>query len=202
MSIGTDPSRTARLLPGSAIGTATGPAIGPENVPAPTGPSTVATTTRRAQGGTNRQHPPAREVAAMSVRYSLAYRLGITPWDRAGAGQDDAFRRLMDREEDEHGQPFGRALDLGCGTGEYTRELERRGWEVKGVDNIRLAVDIAIRRGGTESRYVIGDVTSLKGCGVGNNFSFYLDVGCFNSLSEEQRHALGEGVTLLAHPGA
>jgi len=138
----------------------------------------------------------------MSVRYSLAYRLGITPWDKAGSGQDDAFRQLMDREEGEHGQPFGRALDLGCGTGEYTRELERRGWEVKGVDNIRLAVDIAIRRGGTESRYVIGDVTSLKGCGVGKNFSFYLDVGCFNSLSEEQRHALGEGVTQLAHPGA
>ena len=37
----------------------------------------------------------------MSVRYSLAYRWGITPWDKSGAGSDDAFLRLLEREERE-----------------------------------------------------------------------------------------------------
>lgn len=138
----------------------------------------------------------------MSVRYNLAYRFGITPWDKSGAGEDEAFQRLLDREEQQRERPLGRALDIGCGTGEYTRQLEQRGWHAVGVDNVRLAVDIATRRGGDESRYVIGDVTHLKGCGVGKNFSLYLDVGCFNSLQEEQRRALGEGVTQLAAPGA
>ena len=99
-------------------------------------------------------------------------------------------------------RPLGRALDLGCGTGEYTRQLEQRGWHAVGVDNIRLAVDIAERRGGDESRYVIGDVTHLKGCGVGTSFSFFLDVGCFNSLQEEQRLRPGRGRHPLANPDA
>jgi hypothetical protein len=138
----------------------------------------------------------------VSVRYAIAYRLGITPWDKAGAGTDEVFQRLLDREEQQRGRPYGRALELGCGTGEYTRELERRGWDAMGVDNVRLAVDIAIRRGGSESRYVIGDVTHLKGCGVGANYSLFLDVGCFNSLRDAQRLAWGEGVTDLALPDA
>jgi len=138
----------------------------------------------------------------MSVKFNLAYRFGVTPWDKAGAGRDVSFQRLLDREEVLRQRPFGRALDVGCGTGEYSRQLERRGWHAVGVDNIRLAVDIATRRGGPESRYVIGDVTHLKGCGVGNHFSFFLDVGCFNNLKNGERLALGEGVTQLASPGA
>jgi SAM-dependent methyltransferase len=138
----------------------------------------------------------------MSVKFNLAYRFGVTPWDKTGAGQDAAFQRLLDREEQERERPLGRALDLGCGTGEYTRQLENRGWTAVGIDNIRLAVDIADRRSGPESRYVIGDVTHLKGSGVGTHFGFYLDVGCFNNLRESERLALGEGVTQLANPGA
>jgi SAM-dependent methyltransferase len=138
----------------------------------------------------------------VSLKFNLGYRFGVTPWDKAGAGADESFQRLLDREEQERQHPFGRALDLGCGTGEYTRQLERRGWHAIGVDNVRVAVDIADRRGGPESRYVIGDVTHLKGCGVGKNFAFYLDVGCFNNLDDDDRLALGEGVTELASPGA
>lgn len=138
----------------------------------------------------------------MSVKYSLAYRWGITPWDKSGAGSDEAFLRLLEREERARERPFGRALDLGCGTGEYTRQLEQRGWDAMGVDNVRLAVDIAIRRAGAEGRYVIGDVTHLKGCGVGANYSLFLDVGCFNGLKAAARRALGEGVTQLAAPDA
>jgi SAM-dependent methyltransferase len=138
----------------------------------------------------------------MSTAYAVAYRLGITPWDKNGAGADDAFQRLLDREERDRRRPFGRALDLGCGTGAHTRQLAARGWDAMGVDNVRLAVDIAGRRGGPEGRYVIGDVAYLKGSGVGHDFSLFLDVGCFHGLREPRRAAMGRGVTQLAVPGA
>jgi SAM-dependent methyltransferase len=134
----------------------------------------------------------------MSTGYALAYRLGVTPWERAGTGVDDAFDRLLDREEVGRERPFGRALDLGCGTGAHTRQLQERGWEVMGVDNVRRAVDVAIARGGESSRYVIGDVAHLPGCGVGKDFDFFLDVGCFHGLRHDARLAMGAGVTQLA----
>lgn len=138
----------------------------------------------------------------MSTRFSLAYRLHVTPWDKEGAAATPSFQRLLDREQRGRTKPFGRALDLGCGTGEYTRELERRGWDAVGIDNVRRAVDAAIDRGTSESRYVIGDVTALKGSGVGTHFSLFLDVGCFNGLGDDQRAAWGASITQLALPEA
>ncbi|MGH3385233.1 MAG: methyltransferase domain-containing protein [Nocardioidaceae bacterium] len=32
-------------------------------------------------------------------------------------------------------------MDLGCGRGQYTPELARRGWEAVGIDNIPRAID-------------------------------------------------------------
>lgn len=138
----------------------------------------------------------------MSTGYAVAYRLGITPWEKAGPGADDAFGALIQREEEGRERPFGRALDLGCGTGAHTRQLEARGWDAMGVDNVRVAVDRAIRRGGADSRFVIGDVAHLKGCGVGAEFSLFLDVGCFDGLNAAHRTAMARGVTQVAAPDA
>lgn len=138
----------------------------------------------------------------MGTGYAMAYTLGITPWERSGQDTDEAFRRLLDREEVDRERPYGRALDLGCGTGAHTRELQNRGWEVMGVDSARHAVDIAIRRGGESSRYVIGDVAHLPGSGVGKDFALFVDVGCFHGLRNSARAAMGRGVTQLAAPGA
>ncbi len=44
--------------------------------------------------------------------------------------------------------PAGRrALDIGCGTGAFTRALSREGWEVRGVDVARAMVNRARARG-------------------------------------------------------
>ena len=109
---------------------------------------------------------------------------------------------MLDREEVDREAPFGRALDLGCGTGAHTRQLRERGWEAIGIDNVRRAVDVAVLRSDENSRYVIGDVDHLEGCGVGKGFSFYLDMGCFHGLTDEARMAMGRGVTALAEKGA
>ena len=138
----------------------------------------------------------------MRAAYSLSYRLGLSSWDKTGPDADAAFMRMLDREELERDAPFGRALDLGCGTGAHTRQLRERGWEATGIDNVRRAVDVAILRSDENSRYVIGDVDHLEGCGVGKGFSFYLDMGCFHGLSDEARMAMGRGVTALAEKDA
>jgi SAM-dependent methyltransferase len=64
------------------------------------------------------------------------YRLGLTPWERYGKAAASSIAGLLDREESERSRPLGRALDLGCGRGQYTPELARRGWQATGIDNV------------------------------------------------------------------
>ncbi|RKS08211.1 methyltransferase family protein [Nocardiopsis sp. Huas11] len=135
------------------------------------------------------------------TNYALMYRLGFTPWERYGAGGGAEVGALLDREtEDRTGGP-GRALDIGCGRGQFTPELARRGWEAVGVDLVPAAVEAARRKGPAEVTYVVGDVTDLPSAGLGT-FDLFLDIGCFQGLEEDQRAAEGRGVTALAAPGA
>jgi SAM-dependent methyltransferase len=137
----------------------------------------------------------------MSTGYAIAYRLGITPWERAGEVARAGFEQLLAREEAERSRPWGRALDLGCGRGLHTHELAERGWQAVGIDNIPRAVEAARGAGPSGATFVVGDVTDLGSAGLGA-FDFFLDVGCFHGLSPEQRTAEARGVTALAGPGA
>jgi SAM-dependent methyltransferase len=134
-------------------------------------------------------------------RYDVAYRLGMTPWEKYGAANADSVAAVLDREEADRRRPLGRALDLGCGRGQYTPELARRGWDVVGIDIVRPAVEAAREAETDGAEYVVGDVTDLTAYGLGT-FDFFLDVGCFQGLDAEQRLAVAQGVTELANPGA
>ncbi|GAA4577796.1 class I SAM-dependent methyltransferase [Planotetraspora kaengkrachanensis] len=133
--------------------------------------------------------------------YALAYRFGFTPWERYGKAAHASIEALLDREEAERSRPLGRAIDLGCGRGQYTPELARRGWEAVGVDDIPQAIDAANRMGVSGVTFVVGDVTDLAPAGLGT-FDFFFDVGCFQGLSSGQRLAEGRSVSALANPGA
>ena len=137
----------------------------------------------------------------MSVGYAVAYRLGVRPWERAGEGAQASFDALLEREESQRPTPPGRALDLGCGRGIHTIELAGRGWEAVGVDNIPRALDDARADASTGATFVHGDVTALDRRDLGT-FDFFLDIGCFHGLSQEQRAGEARGVTALANPGA
>jgi SAM-dependent methyltransferase len=134
-------------------------------------------------------------------RYALFYRFGLTPWERYRTAAAASIEALLDREEAERSRPFGRALDLGCGRGQYTPELARRGWEAVGIDYVPRAIDAANRRAVSGATFVVGDVTDLAPADLGM-FDFFFDVGCFQGLSSEQRLAEGRGVSALANPGA
>jgi SAM-dependent methyltransferase len=135
------------------------------------------------------------------TNYALMYRLRFRPWEgyrKAAAASVDA---LLDREEADRTRPLGRALDLGCGRGQYTPELVRRGWDAVGIDNVPQAIDEARKKDGEGVTYVVGDVTDLPSAGLGT-FDFFLDVGCFQGFDAPLRAAEGRGVTELANPGA
>jgi SAM-dependent methyltransferase len=134
-------------------------------------------------------------------KYGLLYRLGIRPWERYGPAAAASISALLDREQLDRTGPLGRALDLGCGRGQYTPELARRGWEAIGIDHVPSAIAAARAKAVDGVSYVLGDVTDLASTGLGR-FDFFLDVGCFQGLDASQQVAEGQGVTALAKPGA
>jgi SAM-dependent methyltransferase len=142
----------------------------------------------------------------MSLSYRILYRVGFTPWEQLG---DLPVLRahvsaLFDREE--HGRPFGRVLDLGCGSGIWGVELAKRGWQVTGVDFVPKAVRRAHERAGhegVEMRLIQADVTKLRDLDVGSGYPFLLDFGLFHDeLTDRQREAMGREVSAVAAPGA
>ena len=134
------------------------------------------------------------------TNYARMYRLGITPWEGYAEAAAASVAAVLDREEAGRTPPLGRALDLGCGRGQYTPELARRGWDAVGIDLVPRAIAEARRRD-PAGAYVVGDVTDLPGARLGA-FDLFLDVGCFQGLDPAQRSAEARGVTALARPGA
>ncbi len=130
----------------------------------------------------------------MSFAYQVMYRLGFTPWERAGELGSEQLSGLLDKES-----PQGRALDIGCGTGRHTLELADRGWDAVGIDNVQRAVEKARKRRPGDARvaFTVGDVTRLADH-VQGPFSFFLDIGCFHGLTAEQRAGLASGITAAA----
>ena len=143
----------------------------------------------------------------MSLGYTIAYRIGFTPWERAGRAGAKELSSLFEREETDRGVPFGRALDLGCGTGAHTIELAARGWQATGINLVPRAVQMARQRAaaagaGNGVRFIRGDVTALEASEAGTGFSFLLDVGCFHGLSDSQRTTMAPGVSAVASKDA
>jgi SAM-dependent methyltransferase len=113
---------------------------------------------------------------------------------------------LFEAEEDGREPPYGRVLDLGCGSGIWAVKLATRGWEVTGVDFVPKALRRAGERAdeaGVELELIEGDVTALERAGIGSGFRLLVDFGCFHDeLSDEQRAQEGREATAVAAPDA
>ncbi|MGF6886080.1 SAM-dependent methyltransferase [Nocardia sp. GAS34] len=136
------------------------------------------------------------------LRYRLLHGLRVRPWESA-ARRGDSPRILgsaFDREQEGLAPPFGRALDLGCGTGVHSVDLARRGWQVTGVDFVPGAIRSARARSdaaGVQIRWLVGDVTDLP-AEVGTGYKLILDFGAFHGLTAPQRHAEARQVDTVA----
>jgi 2-polyprenyl-3-methyl-5-hydroxy-6-metoxy-1,4-benzoquinol methylase len=127
---------------------------------------------------------------------------GADDWYYAGIGAErrDRVVDLLDRCVPP-GRP-GRALDLGCGAGFWSRELAHRGWSVTAIDSSPRAIDAArqaVLPSEGSCEYLVGDWRELLGeqpcdlvLAVGEIVSYVEDIGdfsarCVGSLSEGGR---------------
>jgi SAM-dependent methyltransferase len=139
----------------------------------------------------------------MGVPYKLFYRLGFHPWEDLAEHPPFANKLagLFDREESAREPPYGRALDLGCGSAVWGVKLAERGWQVTGIELVEKSLERArerIREAGVEMRVVQGDVTDLRNTDIGSDFRLVLDTGTFHGLDVDQRVAMGREVTAIA----
>jgi hypothetical protein len=137
------------------------------------------------------------------LNYRLAYALGFHPWE--GLAEHPPFAgkllELVAREEDGREPPYGRALDLGTGSGVWGVQLAARGWDVTGLDVVEKALRRArdrVEEAGVEMRLVHGDVTALSRAEIGSGFRLVLDTGTFHGLTDHQRVLMGQEVSAVS----
>ena len=139
----------------------------------------------------------------MSTFYKTAYKVGFHPWEDLAEHKPfaDALLGLVEREESGRVPPYGKALDLGCGSGTWGVRLAQRGWQVTGVDNVPKALRRAEERigeSGVDMALELGDVTRLRDSAVGDGYSLIIDTGTFHGLTSDQRLAMGREVDAIA----
>lgn len=129
-------------------------------------------------------------------RYALFYLIGFTPWD--GHALPVRLRELI---EGAPALPVGRALDVGCGTGDTSIYLARHGWDVTAFDFVNKALDAARAKtaaAGVRVRMLQADVTKLDAYEVGRGFQLIVDNGCLHGLTDEGRDAYVRQITAAA----
>jgi SAM-dependent methyltransferase len=138
----------------------------------------------------------------VSLFYKFQYLVRLTPWEQMPTlpiGEQAVA--LLEREERGREPPYGRTLDLGCGTGFWSVRLAQRGWDVTGIDIVPKAVRAARKRArgaGAEVLFVEGSVAALTASGVGSEFRLILDFGVVHGLPPEQVRAVSREVTAVA----
>ena len=137
------------------------------------------------------------------MNYRLAYALGFHPWEGLAEHLPFAGKllELVAREEEGREPPYGKALDIGTGSGVWAVQLAKRGWEVTGVDVVERALSRARERAARQDvdvRILNADVTALSATDVGSGFRLLLDTGTFHGLGAEERLAMGRELTTVA----
>ena len=113
------------------------------------------------------------------------YAKGEIPWD---LGRADA--NLVELVENRPVECC-RALDIGCGTGDNSIWLARRGFEVTGLDISALAVKKANEKAleaGIECGFLVADFLTTRI--EDERFGFAVDRGCFHSLDSPKDRIL------------
>src|ERR1700735_2950648 len=117
--------------------------------------------------------------------FRIFYRLGFTPWDGHPLAQ--SLRSLV---EGDGALPAGKALELGCGTGDCSIYLAEHGWQVTAVDYGAQLLEKSRAKARAENvviNFARADVTRLSSAGLGDNFGLIVDNGCLHNMSDPDR---------------
>jgi len=139
------------------------------------------------------------------MNYKFAYSIGFHPWEDAERHIPfvEKITKMFEREEIGKTVPYGKALDIGCGSGVWGINLAKRGWDVTGVDIVDKALHRAherIKKENVNVQLVKDDVTELHK--IGEGFKLVLDTGTFHGLSSPQRKAMGKAINNIASQDA
>jgi ubiquinone/menaquinone biosynthesis C-methylase UbiE len=132
--------------------------------------------------------------------FRIFYRLGFTPWDGHPLAQ--SLRTLV---EGSGALPAGKALELGCGTGDCSIYLAEHGWQVTAIDYVTQPLEKARAKADTAGaviNFARADVTRLSSAGLGDDFELIVDNGCLHNMSDADRDAYVREVSAIAAPGA
>ncbi|HKU37282.1 MAG TPA: class I SAM-dependent methyltransferase [Polyangiales bacterium] len=114
---------------------------------------------------------------------------------------DGAYRRLVSVfEQRVRPRPGERCVDLGCGTGAFTRRLRHFGLQLQGMDISPAAVAHASKQA-TSERYVCGDITSTELPDGSFDIVLYSGVLHHFPTRDDRVRVLREGFRLLAPGG-
>ncbi|AKS35231.1 class I SAM-dependent methyltransferase [Mycolicibacterium goodii] len=95
----------------------------------------------------------------------------------------------------------GRVLDVGCGAGEHTILLTRRGYDVLGIDFSPHAIDMArqnAERCGVDARFEVGDAMAL---GTRGGYDTILDSALFHIFDDADRQTYVASLHAGCRPG-
>ncbi len=138
--------------------------------------------------------PPAPPPRPLGHVYDAAY-LGAANWD-IGRPQR-AFVQVV-----EAGGVRGRVLDVGCGTGELSLYLARRGHPTLGIDLSPVAVDQARAKAywrRIDARFLVWDALEMDRLGVA--FDTLVDCATYHVLGERERAAYADAAAETLTPG-
>ncbi len=92
----------------------------------------------------------------------------------------------------------GRALEIGCGTGDNAVWLASRGFVVAACDSVQLAIDRAEKKAGSTANCSFYTLDFLDGDIPNAPFDFAFDRGCFHTIGEgAARRRFVEKVALI-----
>jgi len=141
--------------------------------------------------------PPGQRVES-EVRFFDKYVAAHGDYDVLG---DGAYRRLVAAFKDRvRPRPNERCIDLGCGTGAFTRQLRKLGLRLEGMDISKEAVAFA-NRSASSDRYVCGDITATGLPDASYDIILYSGVLHHFPTAMERARVLREGLRLLAPRG-
>ena len=99
-----------------------------------------------------------------------------------------------------------RVLDIGCGSGSNVVFLAEKGFDASGVDISRVAIRKATAKARERrlrcSFYVLDFTETQKVSESFSTFDLLLDVGCFHSLSLQDRGRYVYSLKLVSRPGS